>query len=273
MEQLKTLWIVSYHFHPVWAGPAERFLRYYDGLRKRNLDVIYITKHIDGLKELDSYKGARVLRLKGRNNSTPTVREFVETACGYALKANPKPDCFLLLLGDVLNTPKIRRLRNNDVAAIYVNTMIVKSSSSFNPLRRIASNYLNRKYFNVFDNIVCSSNLLRSAVQKLGVPPQKISVISNGVSLNRFKPVISKQEVDQIRRKLNLPLDENIALYVGLRVERKGILDLISSWKLYKKTGGAGYLVLVGDEKRSNSQFQSFYEKWDNAVASLTPKR
>ena len=269
MNQAKTLWIVTYHFHPVWAGPAERFLRYYDGLTERKLKIVYITRFIPGQKDVDTYNRAPVIRLKGRTQSKQTIREFVNIACSYALKSVPKPDCFLLLLGDVLNAPKIRKLSRSNILTVFVNTMIFIPSRSLNPLRRATSNYLHRQFFNAFDKIVCSSALLREKIQKAGISPTKLFVIPNGVSLDRFRPLKSKSEVDHLRRELGLPLNEKIALYVGLRVDRKGVIDLLSSWKSYKRSGGEGWLVLVGDDQRGNPRFHEFYGRWDAAVSGL----
>jgi len=58
-------------------------------------------------------------------------------------------------------------------------------------------------------------------------------------------------------------------LFVGLRVERKGVIDLVKSWQLYKENGGRGYLLMVGGEQRSRPVFADFYKTWDKIVASI----
>ena len=84
MSTTKKLWVVTYNFHPVWAGPAERFLRYYPGLVKRDIDVTYITATRDSLPKEEIYNGAKVFRL-GENGKTPTTRQFINLAADLAL--------------------------------------------------------------------------------------------------------------------------------------------------------------------------------------------
>ena len=61
-------------------------------------------------------------------------------------------------------------------------------------------------------------------------------------------------------------------MFAGLRVERKGILDLVESWKLYAEKNQHGFLLLVGDEQRDNPQFADFYQRWDQTLSSM-PKQ
>jgi glycosyltransferase involved in cell wall biosynthesis len=51
-------------------------------------------------------------------------------------------------------------------------------------------------------------------------------------------------------------------LFVGLKVERKGILDLMESWKLFYKNMPDHYLLMVGDEKSSASD-PDYNKHWE----------
>ena len=96
-------------------------------------------------------------------------------------------------------------------------------------------------------------------------------MIPNGVSLTRFRPARDRGESLTLRRQLGLPENEPIALFVGLRVERKGILELVDAWRRYRARGGPGHLVLVGGERREMPESHEFYRQWDLLIADLKP--
>ncbi|HBK72103.1 MAG TPA: hypothetical protein DDZ39_10705 [Flavobacteriaceae bacterium] len=267
----KKLWVVTYNFHPVWAGPAERFLRYYDGLTERDIEVTYITLLRNNQLHEEIYRGAKVIRL-GNSEETSSIKKFIELATKYALKSEHKPDTFLVLLADNFNAPAIRNLSKNGIKTVYVNTMAFKLSNSRNILRRWVSKHLNYRFFKSFDTIVCSTEILKEPITKLGINQNKIKVISNGVSLDRFCPAKDNKEKQGIRNLFKLPDDEPIVIFVGLRVERKGVIDLVKSWQIYKEKGGEGYLLMVGDEQHENPIFTAFYEKWDKILATIKEK-
>jgi len=264
----KKLWVVTYNFHPVWAGPAERFLRYYEGLAERNIEVTYITLLRKNQLYEEIYRGAKVIRL-GNPEETSSIKKFIELTTKYTLKSEHKPDTFLVLLADNFNASNIRRLSFEGIKTVYVNTMAFKLSNSRNILRRWASKYFNYRFFKSFDTIVCSTEILKEPIINLGINQNKVKIISNGVSLDRFCPAKDNNERQSIRNAFKLPDDEPIVIFVGLRVERKGVIDLVKSWQIYKEKGGKGYLLMVGDEQRKNPIFTTFYEKWDKILATI----
>ncbi|MDP2929912.1 MAG: glycosyltransferase family 4 protein [Candidatus Omnitrophota bacterium] len=90
------------------------------------------------------------------------------------------------------------------------------------------------------DKVIAVSGALKDQMVRIGVPSEKIVVIPNGVNADLFKPM------DQVecRRKLGLPFDKRIVLFVGNLVAVKGVEALVSGlagWRV------CGLLVLVGD--------------------------
>jgi teichuronic acid biosynthesis glycosyltransferase TuaC len=57
----------------------------------------------------------------------------------------------------------------------------------------------------------------------VGAPPDRVTVIGNGVDLSRFQPV----EQGEARRKLDIPTDARVIVAVGALVPRKGFQFLI----------------------------------------------
>lgn len=58
---------------------------------------------------------------------------------------------------------------------------------------------------------------------ELGAPPERVTVIGNGVDLNRFKPV----DPGQARQELGMPAEAQVAVAVGALIPRKGYQFLI----------------------------------------------
>jgi glycosyltransferase involved in cell wall biosynthesis len=88
------------------------------------------------------------------------------------------------------------------------------------------------------ERVVVVSRALGDAVEELGVPRERISLVTNGVDATLFHP----RSRSLARAELGLP-DGPLALYVGNLKTQKGILDLAQAWERISD----GHLVIVGD--------------------------
>ncbi len=74
-----------------------------------------------------------------------------------------------------------------------------------------------------FDQIICVSEFTKTQVLNLGIEPNKIRVIENGVDKNDSYPVISEYRQRIMRKKISLREDDyKIILATGRAVRRKG---------------------------------------------------
>lgn len=86
--------------------------------------------------------------------------------------------------------------------------------------------------------IIAVNNIIREKLIKyFGLPPEKIIVHPNGIDPEKFASMPDKEEA---RKKLNLPLSQKIALYVGRFYDWKG-LEVLSGLSLKKSI--AFYIV------------------------------
>lgn len=83
------------------------------------------------------------------------------------------------------------------------------------------------------DHIISVCQALKDLMTPLGIPDAKITVVGNGVDVQRFNRV----DRDDARRKLALPLNRRILLSVGLLEPRKGHHILIEALHLLRKQG------------------------------------
>lgn len=88
------------------------------------------------------------------------------------------------------------------------------------------------KLFSVYtDRFVCISRAMKQDTLKMGIAPQRIVLIPNGVDTNRFYP----REPDyNLKKELGIPPDTTLIGTVGRMVSEKGQIYLIESLKYLK---------------------------------------
>jgi len=77
--------------------------------------------------------------------------------------------------------------------------------------------------------IAINKNIKNNLIKNFGLDERKIIVQPNGIDLKMFSGKTSKEEA---RRKLNLPLDKKLAIYVGREISWKGMEILSEAEKI-----------------------------------------
>ncbi len=140
------------------------------------------------------------------------------------------PDGFAAaLLAKAFKKPLIIKVLGSDIN-LYIRSR----------MRRFLTAYALRQA----DKVIAVSNDLKSRIVDLGVAPEKIEVVPNGVDTVKFTP----QDKHECRKKLSLNLDKKIVLFIGSFRKVKGIDDLIAAFaKLSNANRDNLSLVLLGD--------------------------
>ena len=102
-------------------------------------------------------------------------------------------------------------------------------------------------------HLICVCDELRQVASSLGMPPERISVIGNGIDPQMFHPV----DQGLARQALQLPREGRLLLSVGHLTERKGfhiLIEALAQLTQLPQTGSAAHdqgqnikLVIVGD--------------------------
>jgi teichuronic acid biosynthesis glycosyltransferase TuaC len=95
------------------------------------------------------------------------------------------------------------------------------------------------KAMNFADQVLSVSEDLKLHIVNLGVNENKVTVVSNGVDTEKFKP-LGKEKA---RSLLNLPVNKNIVLFVGALRSIKGVDYLIEAAKNFVNTNTELYIV------------------------------
>ncbi len=97
--------------------------------------------------------------------------------------------------------------------------------------------------------VLAVSESLKQATVTLGIAPEKVRVIPNGVDTTRFFPV----EQAEARRRLGLPKDGKILLSVGGLEERKGHHRIVAMLPALLRHHPNLLYVIVGGGRRADS--------------------
>ena len=97
--------------------------------------------------------------------------------------------------------------------------------------------------------VVCNSEMVRDEIARMyGVPPDKLTVIRNGIDLQRFRPPTTAER-SAARARLAWPEGKTVFLFVGSGFERKGVGGAL---RAFARAGlrDRALLVVVGHDKR-----------------------
>lgn len=244
-------------------------MRYAPGLRDRGVEMTMVTTAVPGQPRRDDTSETPIVRIGPSGGRLEGPERFAARAIALAARSRPRPHVLLFLAASPLHAPLIRGLRLLGIGTLYVSTMAREAGRKRGALRQWALGRSLQWLHRSFTRSVSSTRALAADFATVGVAPDAQEIIANGVSLARFRPPRSADDRAEGRRQLGLPADETIVLYVGLIVDRKGVIDLVEAWKVYRDRGGRGRLVIVGDEQRDIAAFADFYRRWDVVVAGL----
>jgi UDP-glucose:(heptosyl)LPS alpha-1,3-glucosyltransferase len=97
--------------------------------------------------------------------------------------------------------------------------------------------------------VICNSRMVRDEIRAhFGTPEAKLHVIYNGVDLEAFHPRLREAHRSALRRKLRIPDQALVHLFVGAGFERKGVFRLIEAFVLSRQRDA--HLVIVGQDKK-----------------------
>lgn len=269
---MKSIWLITYNLDNVTAGPVVRFKRYAPLFLAKGYRLTFVTRKVKSSDpSFEVRDGYDVLRIKS-DLGFLRVTTFITKSLIKCLFNKKAPDYIFLFAITIYQLWLFPFLRFRKLKMLYISTMALKEiqfeeQSSLKKIFKGINFKLQQMLFRSIDKIVTSSKNLSLDFLNLGVDESKLEVINNGVNTSRFSP-ISRENKNHLRKELDLPEDFKIILYVGLRTERKGLLDLIDAWKIFYNTNKNTILLLVGEDKVSASS-ESFNKKWNNIKDSI----
>jgi len=138
-----------------------------------------------------------------------------------------------VLLGIALDIPVVVSARGSDINLF----------PQFPTIRPLIRQVLTRA-----DALIAVSQSLKDAMVGLGCPPEKITVIGNGVDSVKFQP----RPQTKMRQLLGLPVERPILLSIGNLTENKGFHILIEAVADLRARQPDVLLVIIGEGSRKS---------------------
>lgn len=139
------------------------------------------------------------------------------------------PDgCAAILLGQALGLPVVVKAHGSDLNRVPQDLPARAQIQKLLPKAR---------------RVVVVSQKLGEVAEGFGVPKERLRVVYNGVNRERFHPM----DRTEARRKLQLPLEGELVVYVGTLVEHKGVLDLLEAASVLREKRPGARVAFVGE--------------------------
>lgn len=257
---MKTIWVLTYNYGSVKAGPVIRFMRYAPHFASRKVRLVFVTKLREGEQRyMRNEKGIESIHLECNSSVN-----FTKKALYAALHSKQKPDGLIIFAMRYKNFFHFRNVAKNGIPMIYVSTMQLELDSTgiLGSIRNFFLKKILKHLYSTASKIVTSTKQLQSSYKKLGLSSDKIITINNGVDVEKFSPVAEEKKM-ALRKQLNLPSKEIIFLYVGLFIDRKGVDELVRTFSKLQPKKNKVKLLMVGHEMEhllENSE--SFNHDW-----------
>ncbi|MDP2689483.1 MAG: glycosyltransferase family 4 protein [Deltaproteobacteria bacterium] len=132
-----------------------------------------------------------------------------------------------------------------------------RASFRINPLHMTLLS-LERKLFSKTKSIVANSEMVKGQIiRHYAVPEERITVIRNGVDLERFTPANRDRWRSGVRTSLGVTDNTRLILLVGSGFERKGLKTLLEAASFLKKEDINVLVIGKGDARRYSALAES----------------
>lgn len=268
-------------YYPVYAGGALRFARYAPGLNERGVRLEVLTAvprpvkaMMSGVATAESGRGdlppvevvngvpVHRVRLSGAGHLRRQLA-LGRRLLRFCRRPEGPPDVVQLLSAPATLLPALAGLRRSRIPVVVNITMFPNPSSSAfeRVLRRVLPTPLNRA-----DHVVVSSTSMGDQLRATGIT-SPITVIPNGVDLDRFRPPVDALERRGLRNALGIGDDDLVLVYAGGVSPRKGTDLLLAAWARLAPSRPELRLVIVGPRKDLSDPG---LERFRQRLASLT---
>ena len=240
--------MLIFRYHPIVGGAEMSLRRLSQQLVKSGFEVSVATKLEPGLVAEEVIDGARVYRLKASGGGFKgkfLMLAYTLSVIVFLLKHNKEYDVIHIHGADPYGSVAgfLGKLLGKKVMLKIATGGEYGDISGFKEsLLGGLQKALYKKYTDIY---ICISAQIKDEVITEGFSRDKIREIPNGVDVDEFKPLCAADKM-KIRGRLLLPSDARIALFAGRLVVRKGLSELIDSWKIISASYKDCLLLVAG---------------------------
>lgn len=231
-----TIALVSFKFPPRFSGYGNQLYAVSRRIVEREGDSVRFVAVSSASGAMEAPKGiSRVVNLLPRwiERLSPRVEFYLFVLCLsgwliwcrqrysiiHCVKAGPE-SAVCLLVGTLLRKPVIVKVAQDEIRSVED-----RAASRW-------KKFFRRKRVKLLEHaaaVVAISREIRDELLRSGVPRNLVVCIPNGVDETRFRPVAQLGERETLRRRLEIPGEAVVGLFVGALSRRKGIDTLLAA--------------------------------------------
>lgn len=246
----------SEFFYDPLPGGLMQFKIFGPGLVKRDVQPNVLTlRSRPELSETESTNGLWVKRLPPPQHLTGgTMRGVHQQRCWLLRRA--LAECSFtkhqrhVLQPNALSWqmwPVLLRARRQGIPVVHTITIAPETKSPSSGLAAIRHRIAMHLTFSLVPHIaMLSGELSRVYQRQCGVRKDQISIIPNGIDVQRFAPLDTADKRDALRDRFEIPRDAKIVLFVGGLMPRKGVDLLLNCWNTVRQHNPNAILLFVG---------------------------
>ncbi len=234
------LLVITELFLPTKGGTAVWFDEVYRRLGKEEIHIV--TSYVPGCEEYDKKHPNRIYRIKLKRHAwlkPESLLMYIKLLI-YGLNIIIQNNIKEIHAGRVLPEGFVGLL----LARMFRKKLLVYAHGEeittwIQPLK----NRFMRFVYSNSDKIIVNSEFTKKELLKLGVLSDKVSLISPGVDVNRFRKKLNNKN---LRKKIEVPESASLLLSVGRLSRRKGFDMVIRALPELIQEGVDAYYVIIG---------------------------
>jgi glycosyltransferase involved in cell wall biosynthesis len=224
-------------YHPIVGGAERQLQQLVSLMRRAGHDVTIVTRRHEGLSARDEVDGAPVLRVGGVGGGAGFMVAAAITIARLApdvihCHSTFSPTLAGLLAAMLRRAPLLAKpMCGGEVASV--------ATKRFGGLRMAL---MRRRV----DRFVAVSAEIARELRDLGVPPERIVRIPNGVDPVRYRPLGDDRRVDEERSLRGLPVGAPLLLFAGRIARQKRLPLLLEAWPQVRAAHPSAVLAIAG---------------------------
>lgn len=231
-------------YPPVYSGAGQQAYFLSKTLAKSGHQVVVLTQLRRGLAKREDRDGFQVVRLKSFGGRVLFSYLFGIKAGLWLLLRWKRFDILHVHGINLWGLPAMLIARLTGIKIVAKMTLLGEDDPP--GLEKMKFGKLRKKVYLFPHKVIALTQAQIEQYNHSEFPDHKIVQIPNGVDVKRYFPVSAATKME-LRKKLNLPADKNIALFVGKISIRKGVPVLIDAWSNLLQNENL-MLCLVGPE-------------------------
>jgi glycosyltransferase involved in cell wall biosynthesis len=237
----------SYYFPPHFSGAGLYALSLAKALGKRGVEFVFVTVDNSGLPKHERYQGFDVYRIADGPRKHGELILWWNMWCRlHALR-----DRFDIVhaLGSTYRNSAV-----GPISRLLGKRSLTTVSMAHNDLHNIGrttAGSVQRFLLGYVDRYVSLSQQISAEIKDLPLDPRKAVEIPQGVNTERFCPA-SPSEKLALRRKIGVPEEGSLAIFVGVFDSRKNVDWLVRTWVKQSSHFSGWRLLLVGPTSRDS---------------------